>query len=72
LTGSFILRVIDLPKYEEAALLPKSLLTSLETKAPAFWKWANAVVGEKSVTYIWDGPSVAKRTAARIAKLAAK
>lgn len=72
LTGSFILRVIDLPQYEDVGLLPKTLLTSLEAKAPAFYKWANAVAKEKSVTYIWDGKSVAERTAARLAKLSIK
>ncbi|PVH75449.1 thioredoxin-like protein [Cadophora sp. DSE1049] len=67
-TGSFLLRVLHLPKFEEPNLLPKSLLTGLESKAPAFWKWANAVVAEKSVNYIFDVEAVAKGTAATIAK----
>ncbi|RDL35809.1 Thioredoxin-like protein [Venustampulla echinocandica] len=66
-TGSFILRLLSFPKYEE--LLPKSVLTSLEARAPAFWKWANAVVQEKSVTYVWDEQNVATRTIARLATL---
>jgi glutathione S-transferase len=68
-TGSFLLRVLSFPKYE--GLLPKSLPTTLESKAPAFWKWANEVIKEKSVTYIWNEKAVAERTQERIAKLAA-
>jgi len=52
-------------------LYPKSVLSSLETKAPAFWKWANAVVKEESVTYIWDENKVIEGTKARLAKIAA-
>jgi glutathione S-transferase len=68
-TGSFLLRVLSFPKYD--GLLPKSVLTTLESKAPAFWKWANAVVQEKSVTYIWNEEAVATRNRDRFAKLAA-
>ena len=60
--------MLSFPKYE--GLLPKSILTGLETKTPAFWKWANAVVKEESVTYIWDEKNVAERTLARITKAA--
>jgi glutathione S-transferase len=63
-TGSFILRVLAFPKYD--GLLPKSILTNLETKAPNFWRWANAVVKEKSVIAIWDEKSIAEGTLARI------
>ncbi|KAL2060879.1 hypothetical protein VTL71DRAFT_8931 [Oculimacula yallundae] len=70
-TGSFILRILGLPKYEELNLLPKSILTGLETKTPAFWKWANAVVAEKSVNFIYDDKTIAERTASRIAKMKA-
>jgi len=69
LTGSFLLRLLAFHKYD---ILPKSVPTSLEAKAPAFWKWANAVVKENSVTYIWDEKHVAERTKIRIAKLTAK
>lgn len=58
--------MLSFPKYE--GLLPKSVLTGLEAKAPAFWNWANAVVKEDSVTYIWDEKNVAERTLARIVK----
>ncbi|EDN96994.1 hypothetical protein SS1G_01922 [Sclerotinia sclerotiorum 1980 UF-70] len=45
-------------------------LTFVEKKkAPAFWKWANAVSKEKSVTYIWDEEATAKRLLARYKKL---
>jgi glutathione S-transferase len=46
-------------------------LTNLETKAPAFWKWANAVVKEKSVNYIWDEQRIVEKTKFRLANTAA-
>lgn len=64
--GSFLLRLLAFAKRDE--FLPKSFLT-LEEKAPAFWKWANAVSKEKSVTYIWDEEATAKRLLARYKKL---
>ena len=67
-TGSFILRLLAYPK---SGLAPASLLTNLETKAPAFWKWANAVVKEKSVNYIWNEETVLANTKKRLAKAAA-
>lgn len=66
-TASFILRVLSFPKYD--ALLPASVLKNLESKAPNFWKWANAVVKEDSVTYVWNEEKVVTGTTARIAKL---
>jgi len=63
-TASFVLRVLSFPKYE--GLLSPSVLTQLESKAPNFWKWANAVVKENSVNYIWDEKLVAEKTLARI------
>ena len=69
-TGSFVLRVVSFSKYEQ--LLPKSLAAKLEDKAPSFWKWANAVANEESVTYIWDEKLMVDRTLARLAKAAAK
>jgi glutathione S-transferase len=42
-------------------------------KTPAFWKWANAVVKEKSVNYIWgDEAQFIEKTKARLAKTAPK
>jgi glutathione S-transferase len=65
-TASFILRVLSFPKYE--SLLPASVLKNLEAKAPNFYKWANAVVKEDSVTYVWDEKKVAEGTVARFVK----
>jgi len=70
LTGSFVLRIVDLAGEEE--LVPKSILTSLEKKAPAFYKWAAEVTKQNSVTYIWDKKGVVARTKARLAKQAAE
>ncbi|TGO24034.1 hypothetical protein BPAE_0114g00290 [Botrytis paeoniae] len=66
--GSFLLRLLAFSKYD--GLLPKSLLT-LEEKAPAFWRWANAISKEKSVTYIWDEEATAKRMLERYEKIRA-
>jgi len=66
-TGSFLLRLLSFPKHE--VLLPKSLPGLLEAKAPNFWKWASAVVKEKSVTYIWDEKAVVEGTLARFERL---
>ena len=67
-TGSFLLRLLTFPNY---GVLPKSVLTSLETEAPAFYKWANAVIKEKSVNHIYDEEGVAEKTKERMAKMAA-
>jgi glutathione S-transferase len=40
----------------------------VETRAPNYWKWANAVVNEKSVNYIFDEKLNAERTKKRLAK----
>ena len=66
-TGSFVIRLVDFAKYEE--LLPKSLTTALEAKAPNFWKWASAVVKEESVTYIWDAKATSEKNIEKFAKL---
>ncbi|TVY42261.1 Glutathione S-transferase [Lachnellula occidentalis] len=66
-TASFVTRMLSFAEYE--ALLPKSLLTSLEAKAPNFWKWATAVVKEDSVNYKWDAKAVSERTIERTEKL---
>lgn len=67
LTASFILRIIDFAGTEE--LIPGSILKSLESKAPKFYYWANEVVKQKSVTYIWDKEAMIKRTKTRIASM---
>lgn len=58
--------MLSFPKYE--SLLPASVLKNLEAKAPNFYTWANAVVKEDSVTYVWNEKKVAEGTVARIAK----
>ncbi|KAM3077018.1 hypothetical protein ACMFMG_003515 [Clarireedia jacksonii] len=68
-TASFVLRLLAFPKYE--GLLPKSILTGLEQKAPAFWKWANAISKEKSVTYVWNEKEIAESALVRFQKLRA-
>ncbi|TVY88606.1 Glutathione S-transferase U20 [Lachnellula willkommii] len=65
-TASFVIRLLDFAQYE--ALLPKSLLTTLQTKAPNFWKWASAVVKEDSVTYKWDAKANAEKAILRVEK----
>lgn len=42
-TGSFVLRLLSLPKH---SLLPMNTLTELEAKAPAFMKWAHIRAGD--------------------------
>jgi glutathione S-transferase len=68
LTGSFILRFMSFPKH---GLLHSSLLSELESKTPHFYKWANAVIVEKSVNYIWDEDKVVAYTRRWMAKMAA-
>jgi glutathione S-transferase len=52
-------------------LLPKSILTTFEAKAPNFWKWANRAISEKSVTAVWDEEEHVRRTLQRINKIRA-
>jgi glutathione S-transferase len=59
---------MSFPKH---GLLHSSLLSELESKTPRFYKWANAVVAEKSVNYIWNEEKVVDNTRKRIAKMAA-
>jgi glutathione S-transferase len=59
-----VLRLLTYGKHEQ--LLPSSFLTTLEKDAPTFWKWANAVVREESVTYIWNEQKVVEGTIARL------
>ncbi|KAL4952943.1 thioredoxin-like protein [Aspergillus filifer] len=62
LTGSFLLRLLSLYK-PQYGLLSENLPTLLETRAPKFLKWAQAVVKEESVNYIWNEENVGTRTA---------
>ena len=67
LTGPFLLRVFALPKYER--LVPSFVPKALEDRAPNFWRWAQAVTAEKSVTAVWDEELVVRRTLERIEKM---
>jgi glutathione S-transferase len=66
-----VLRLLALSKPEYAVLSPK-LHSLLADRAPKFKAWAEKVVEEPSVTYIWNEKAVAERTKARFAKLAAE
>ncbi|KAK1242433.1 hypothetical protein MKX07_000419 [Trichoderma sp. CBMAI-0711] len=66
LTGSFILRLLALPKN---GVGPENLIKDLPAKTPNFYKWASAVVEHPSVNGIWNEENVVARTKARLAKL---
>ncbi|KAK4060789.1 CAZyme family GH18 [Trichoderma aggressivum f. europaeum] len=68
LTGSFILRLLSLPKN---GVGPESLIKELPTKTPNFYKWATTVVEHPSVNGIWNEEKVVSNTKARLAKLKA-
>lgn len=67
LTAPFILRVYSFSKNE---LLPKSVLEGFE-KLPNFNKWAQAVIKEESVTYIWNEAEVIPATKKKIESMKA-
>ena len=48
--------------------MPKSVLKGLDA-LPNYSKWSEAVRAEDSVTYVFDGPKVARSMAERIEKL---
>ncbi|KIY42977.1 glutathione S-transferase domain-containing protein [Fistulina hepatica ATCC 64428] len=64
LTGSFVLRLLDFPK-PGVGILPEGLATAIAQRTPAYNAWAERVVKEKSVNYIWNAEEVAKRTKAK-------
>ncbi|KAJ5663484.1 hypothetical protein N7507_004215, partial [Penicillium longicatenatum] len=70
--GSFLLRVIELTKHP--VILPGFFIGALEDKAPNFGRWSHAVIGEATVTAVWDEEDVVKRTFDKIeaAKLRGK
>jgi len=59
LTGSLALNILSYPKYED--MLPGSILTSLESRAPAFWKWINRMAEEKSINGLFDAERLVGR-----------
>jgi glutathione S-transferase len=65
LTGPFVLRLLSLPKYD---VLPASLLTDLETKAPKFFAWATKVAEHPSVNEIYEPEANAQGFKERQAK----
>ena len=67
LTAPFILRVYS---FSKNGLLPKSVLEGFEG-LPNFNKWAQAVIKEESVTYIWDEAVVLPATKKKIDSLKA-
>jgi len=67
--GSFLLRLLSFPKY---GLISPATLTRLEAETPHFYKWANAVVKEDHVNFIYDEPGVASKMKARFAAQKAK
>ncbi|SPN99514.1 related to glutathione transferase omega 1 [Cephalotrichum gorgonifer] len=69
LTGSFIIRLLA---FRRAGLLPESFFAPLPEKAPAFWKWAQAVAAHPSVTRVFPEERIIEGTKARAAKLKAE
>ena len=67
LTAPFILRVYS---FSKNGLLPKSVLDGFEG-LPNFNKWAQAVIKEESVTYIWNEAEVIPATKKKIESLKA-
>jgi glutathione S-transferase len=65
LTAPFILR---LHAYSAAELLAPSLNDDLKS-LPSYTKWADNMLKQESVLYIWDEENVMKRTRARIEKM---
>ena len=68
MTAPFVIRCLA---YIDGGLTPASLLKGLEA-LPNYSKWSKAVCGESSVTYVFDGPEISKRTAERLAKMKAE
>lgn len=63
LTGSFVIRLWEWPKY---GLVPQGLIDELSVKAPNFTRWAEAVATHPSVAGIFDAEGTAVRTKARL------
>lgn len=65
LTAPFILRIYA---FSKNGLLPKSVIEGFEG-LPNFNKWAQAVIKEESVTYIWNEEKVISSTKRKIESL---
>ncbi|KAJ0159005.1 Glutathione S-transferase [Colletotrichum tanaceti] len=68
LAGSFTLRLFSFAKY---GLVPKTILSSLEERAPAFYKWAQVVNATPSVNGIYKEQDVVEQTRAKISSMKA-
>lgn len=67
LTAPFILRVYS---FSKNGLLPKSLVEGFES-LPNFNKWANEVIKQESVIYIWNEADVISATRKKIESMKA-
>jgi len=65
LTGPFLIRLITLSK---AGIYPSKLSSSIAKRAPNFWKWAETVAAQPSVTSIFNEEKIIASAKARIAK----
>lgn len=70
MTASFIIRIFTLPNVENAPL-PKTMLAGLETMAPNFYSWAQAVMNHPSVNGIYNRDGCATEMRDRRAKVRA-
>ncbi|KAK4691046.1 glutathione S-transferase, partial [Lecanoromycetidae sp. Uapishka_2] len=68
LTAPFVIRFRS---STEAGLIPASSLKELDA-LPKYGKWSKTVCEQDSVTYIFDGPNIAKHTKERVAKMKAE
>lgn len=68
LTAPFVVRYKAI---SETGLIPKSMLKGLDA-LPNYNKWSKAIHEEDSVTYVFDGPAIAKGTVERIEKMKAE
>lgn len=57
--------------FSEGGLLPKGISKALDA-LPNYSRWSKALHEKDEVTYIFDGPLYAKRTAERMEKMKAE
>ena len=65
MTAPFVIRY---RAFGENGLMPASMLKGLDA-LPNYGKWSKAICAQESVTYVFDGPDIAKRMMDRIAKM---
>ncbi|KAF5017403.1 hypothetical protein F66182_10669 [Fusarium sp. NRRL 66182] len=66
ITASFVIRTFSQSKH---GVLPTSLISRLESETPNFYKWAQAVIKNPSVTGIYDEEAFIEATKKRVAQL---